>query len=40
MMNIILYYCIPFNFTGRYDYDPGPYKVTFRAGNRRATVFP
>ena len=25
-----------FNFTERYDYDPGPYRVTFRAGNRQA----
>ena len=26
------------NFTGRYDYSPGPYRVTFRAVNQRATL--
>ena len=33
----MLYLCT-FNFTERYDYDPGPYRVTFRAGNTRASL--
>ena len=32
------YYIYSCNFTDTYDYIPGPYRVTFRAGNQQATL--